>query len=330
MQKVCTMITTTNRWSRAKVRLGLINFFTNPIIVKELRGYWRDWHNMVMLVSYLVSLSFLGVGSYFVLVNDFSTSSKFSGISAELVGSYVFGVIIVTQIVMAVSTCASSCSSSIVSEKERQNYDVLLITLLKPRQIVVGKLMVAVIFTMLLTVAGLPVLAMAFLVGGVSLDQIIVGLILCLVSALLGGSIGLYYSSRSPNTKRATAQSSTSVVIFLLIFPFVGFFAHFDIANWTLISYVLMSISAPVAMGYTIYQLDTYPALTPNIFVTQIYGYTVPMPWLICIVINLIYTFGFLNTTVRWLKPTGWSLGFMGFLARLMSKPKRISKENKL
>ena len=102
-------------------------------------------------------------------------------------------------------------ASSISGEKEKQTYDVLLTTTISPLNIVLGKLGTAIFRVMLLIFASVPLMALSFIVGGLSWFYLLVYMFLALAFSINLGSIGIFCSS-------VCRKSITSIILSYVIF----------------------------------------------------------------------------------------------------------------
>ena len=69
---------------------------------------------------------------------------------------------------------APALTADLISgERERQTLDLLLVTPLSRRQIVIGKLVAALGSLLLLIVLALPIQALAVLIGGIGLEELL-------------------------------------------------------------------------------------------------------------------------------------------------------------
>ena len=304
----------TVKQTSVRTRLGVVNFFTNPVAVKELRGYWRNWRNILSLSGYILSLGW-AVGFAYVAITRQATSP----LTPELFGNIIFITLTIWQLfAIAVST---NNASSIVNEKERQTYDALLITLLRPRDIVIGKLLASMTFSLLLVVAGLPFEAIAFALGGADLDVMLAVLALCLATAFLYGAVNLYASSMVSSSRRANSLTALITFFLLGILPGALYITRSAMIDDELTRYLLTSLSAPLAIVLSAIQLYD-PHLSSSLFFTQIVqgSVTVPMPWLVCIVESIMLGCGFVALTTTNLKPGGWSYRFESGFVTLIRK----------
>ena len=99
------------------------------------------------------------------------------------------------EFIMLLFIMPALTASSISGERERQTLELMLTTTMEPRDMVLGKLASSLVTMLVLAVSALPVQALVFVYGGVTLQDIGM-LFLCHgVVAILTGSIGIFYSS---------------------------------------------------------------------------------------------------------------------------------------
>jgi ABC-2 type transport system permease protein len=66
-------------------------------------------------------------------------------------------------------------ASAISGEKERQTFDIMMTTSMTGFSIIMGKVLTAMIQSMFYVVAGLPIVALAFVIGGLSWGNLFSG-----------------------------------------------------------------------------------------------------------------------------------------------------------
>ncbi len=198
----------------------------NPIIVRELRHRMRSRQGLTSLIICTGLLAIFGLIAYSSISNSSSFRAYSYGYSysnnavrSQELGSSYFSVIIVGQLFLAFFLAPSFTAGAIAGEKERQTYDILLITLLRPRDIILGKLFSSLAYLFLVIMAGLPIASVAFIMGGVGLDQLLCGLAIMILSGLMLGSIGLYWSSVSRTSQGANRSAFINVFALLFILP---------------------------------------------------------------------------------------------------------------
>jgi hypothetical protein len=96
---------------------------------------------------------------------------------------------------------------------------------------VTGKLAAAVSYVLLLILAAVPLESLAFLLGGVALEEIVVSQLILLVTTLAYGAASIYFSSRVKTTLAATVLSYAFALLttaglpmlIVILSPILGF-----------------------------------------------------------------------------------------------------------
>ena len=147
----------------------MFNPFTSPIIKKDLKVISRSmkfsWglfaYEAVLFIVFLMSISIMNV-----------SSSLYGGVRSniDLYNGYIyfFPIVGITELIIIALIIPIITASSISGERERKTMDVLLTTTISAPAIILGKIGSAVIRVMTFIIASLPMLSLAFLVGGLS------------------------------------------------------------------------------------------------------------------------------------------------------------------
>ena len=80
----------------------------------------------------------------------------------------LYPVLAITQIMIIAIVIPVQTSSAISGEKERQTFDIMMTTSMTPFSIIMGKVGIAVVQGLFFIVASLPVMALTFVIGGMS------------------------------------------------------------------------------------------------------------------------------------------------------------------
>ena len=220
----------------------------NPIIIKELRGRMRGWRATIVVTVYLLVISGVMLLFYGGLYNNNSFSSN------AQIGKSLFLPIIIVQVLLLSIIAPISTAAAISSERERQTYDVLLTTLLPPRSIILGKLLAALAYSLLLMVVTLPLDVLCLLLGGLDISDVLLTNLVLLSMTVLYGSFGLYSSAAMRTTLGATSLALGLVVCLSLLLPlFASLFLYAsgvgssarvnDVLN------IINTVSPPFAVG---------------------------------------------------------------------------------
>lgn len=178
----------------------------NPVFRKDMRVLFRNKKVYIGLTVYLIVLALITNG----VLNMFKYNS-YNGFDPEyIMGAYLgllgFQMVIITFVVPAFT------SSSITGERERQTFDFLVLTRMKSIDIVVGKLMSSIMLVCLLIVAAMPIYAIIFYYGGVSIIGFIVNTAFLIIYSAFIGSISILFSTLFKKTAAAAAMSNLFVI----------------------------------------------------------------------------------------------------------------------
>ena len=172
----------------------------NPLLIKELRMQTRGREIYVVGGIFILALSALVFG----LIWEASTSD--GTLNAEY-GKEMFLAFIVVLMLAISLICPAFTVGAISSERERLTFDQLRITLLKPRQILVGKVTPTLIYILILLFASLPIAILIVPLSGISSTEIASCYLLIFISALAFSLIGLMCSSIYKSTRASTIMA---------------------------------------------------------------------------------------------------------------------------
>jgi ABC-type transport system involved in multi-copper enzyme maturation permease subunit len=159
---------------------------SNPIIAKELLTVLRSRGAMTLAITYVAALSLLALFMW-----------PASGINPEGAnyGRLFFAIILAAQVIMLALFTPPFAATSITFERENNTWEMLHYSLLRSHHILVGKLVGAVAFLLTLVAMSLPVAAVCFILGGVSVREMISAYFILLLAGLSFGLIGVTASA---------------------------------------------------------------------------------------------------------------------------------------
>lgn len=209
----------------------------NPIFESSARRRMRTVKTPAVVTAYLSAM----------LVFSLSQLTRFFGQGVTVtamrqgVECYIWMTALQFLLIMLVAPALSA--GSIAGERERQTFDLLLVTGVGVQRIVLGKLMESFAFLALLILSGAPVAALALVTGGVTAIDVAQTLGYLMLIALAALSVGMAMST--------IFRRSLSAII-------ASYLAIFAIGagSWAL------SKQGPFAARYTMELLESLPQMS--------------------------------------------------------------------
>ncbi|MCC7209442.1 MAG: ABC transporter permease subunit [Anaerolineae bacterium] len=188
-------------------RLGRFNplaILHNPVAVKELRGRMRGPRAFLVLTAYLALMSGFTLLLYMLAA---SARDIYGFTSGGQIGRTLFTGIVGIELFLVTFIVPAFTAGAISGERERQTFDLLRTTLLPAQALVVGKLVSALAYVVLLLIAAIPLQSIAFLFGGVTEMEVILATLILLVTSVAQGALGVYLSAARSRTVAASVAS---------------------------------------------------------------------------------------------------------------------------
>jgi ABC-2 type transport system permease protein len=196
-----------------EIRLPLYN----SVLGKELRTRMRGWSAVFLITIYMLVFGLIAGG---ILIQQAGqTVGEASGVGVKL-----FTALAGLQLVLILLVTPSTTAGAISGERQRQTWDLLLITRLSTIGIVWGKLASGVAFQILLMFAALPIFSLVFLFGGVSPGDIFHVYLMSVVTAILIGSLSIFISSLSRRVATAIIVANVTSLVLALGFSIIEIF----------------------------------------------------------------------------------------------------------
>jgi ABC-type transport system involved in multi-copper enzyme maturation permease subunit len=191
------------------------------IMVKELRSRMRGRRAFVVLTIYLGLLALITYGSYLIVAPTARDNFGGGGVvnqanTSAIVGQTIFTLLSIFQLILICFIAPGFTAGQISLEREKQTLDLLVSTPLRPGAIVVGKLLAALAFVVLMIVAAVPITAIVLMYGGASVDDIVRQQLVLLSTAVALGAIGLFFSALLKRTQAATVLSYITMLALTL------------------------------------------------------------------------------------------------------------------
>jgi ABC-2 type transport system permease protein len=186
----------------------------NPVLRRELLERWRSRRAPITLTLYLAVLGGALYLLYRVGLSIISSQFGFGGfgpggggpdatIVGPMLGRFLLESLLFFVLLLVLFVAPGYAAAQLSGERERRTLSLLQVTMLSPRQIVLGKLGASVAWLTLLVVATLPLGAAAFFLGGVALGDLLRGVAYILV---VGVSVAAMAIGISSWTRRTTGS----------------------------------------------------------------------------------------------------------------------------
>jgi ABC-type transport system involved in multi-copper enzyme maturation permease subunit len=180
--------------------------FENAVLQHGLLTNLRMTRGFILLFAYN---ALLGLVVYIAWPQqerlDLTTNPE---AAKQLVNLFFLG-----QYVLASLMTPSFAAGAITFEKEQKTYEMLLASPMKPRAIVLGKLLSSLTHLAILIFASLPIVMLCLPLGGVSMYEVLAAYLGLIISVITFGMISIFCSSLFKRT------ASSLVVSYLLILP---------------------------------------------------------------------------------------------------------------
>lgn len=209
----------------------------NPIIKREVRVQSRSmkicWgvfaYELILALVFFLAMMIIQEESQYTVNNIYSTLI------------WLYPILAVTQLVILALIVPVRTAAAISGEKERQTFDIMMTTSMTSFSIIMGKVMTAIIQSMFFVIASMPIMALSFVVGGMSWSYLFWFFAVALLMSFFAASIGILCSS--------LCKRSVSAVIMAYGFYLIFFGA--TVLPITLAEYVSYSSAYYFNMSYS-------------------------------------------------------------------------------
>jgi len=196
--------------------------FDNPVLQRELLANLRMPRAFVLLLVYQAAVGGL---VYLAWPQDATLDlTRNPEAARRLVNLFFLG-----QYLLASLMAPSFAAGAITGEKERNSYEMLLASPLRPGAIVLGKLLASLSHLAILIFCSLPVVMLCLPLGGISFYEVLAAYLGLFLSVVVFGLVSLAASSYFRRT------SASLLVSYLVILPLallgVGFWMAFESAG---------------------------------------------------------------------------------------------------
>ncbi len=191
----------------------------NPIVKRDVRVQSRSMKICWGVFAYELILALV----FFVAMLVIEQNNRYSTQNIYSTLVWLYPVLAVTQLIILGIVVPVRTASAISGEKERQTFDIMMTTGMTPFSIILGKVMTAIVQSMLFVIGSMPVMALSFVIGGMSWSYLFWFLGVAVLVSVFSASIGIFCSSLSKKSISAVIMSYGFYIIFFIgtVLPFL-------------------------------------------------------------------------------------------------------------
>lgn len=197
-----------------------------PLLTKELVEQSAKWRTYAMRIVFALSVFVIvGFTNYGTFTSGVSDSSQIQGQGIE-----IFSVLLIVEFIGVFILMPAMISGVVIREKENDTLTLLLLTELKPWEIIIQKLGGRIIAMFSFVLMGMPILGVAYAYGGISANHLWASVFLLLLTMFQVGSISIMFSAycRTHNTSLLSSYLMGPVLYFasFILILVVGLFGY--------------------------------------------------------------------------------------------------------
>lgn len=190
----------------------------NPVFVKEMRVGFREKKVFYSLTVWVIIIALFASISSVTALTENNAIEKLPES-----GRFIFEMLFWVQLVLLSMLSPSLTTSSVSGERERQSLEMLLTTHLAPSEVIFGKFGFAASFIALALFSTVPLEAIVFFLGGVSLASFLAAKLILLSIGLLSALLGLMLSARETRSAYATGQTYLCILLLgMFVLPLIS------------------------------------------------------------------------------------------------------------
>jgi len=187
---------------------------SNPIFIREALTSPRQLRHYLIRSGYVAAVFILIFTAGQTILGTQQIQTTTIGEFARL-GNLIFQMIAFLQLLLILFFTLLFSAGSIAQEKDRGTLILLLMTELKDRELVSGKIQSSLLMVYVLLAASIPVFVFLYMLGGIELSQIVWIELLCLMTVFATGSWAGLVAFWREKTFQTLAISVLGMVVFL-------------------------------------------------------------------------------------------------------------------
>ncbi len=195
----------------------------NPVAQRELQERFRTIRSPLILSVWVLAAGVVTFLAFVVAsnaasnqLNSFGGSGLGSVAAASSIGRFVLHSLLLGMIISILFVVPGQAAVAVVGERERQTLPLLQVSQLSSWRIITGKLWSALAYISLLLIATTPLMVIPVLLGGVTIGNVLAGLGMVAVTAIMVGAVSLWVSARSSSMQGAVLGAYVWTVVLVI------------------------------------------------------------------------------------------------------------------
>ena len=195
-----------------------------PVLPIELLTSSRRRRYFVVRLAYAAAL-FITVWMQYESSLQWQTyGTPVSPTALASIANEFFGSFCLVQLTAVLLITPALIAGTIAEEKERRTIEYLLVTDLRNREIVIGKLLARLMQLIMVLAVGWPMLAILRLLGGVAMEQILASTVITASTALAVASLSIWCSVQARRGRDAVMRVYVIGLAMLIVPPILDIF----------------------------------------------------------------------------------------------------------
>jgi ABC-type transport system involved in multi-copper enzyme maturation permease subunit len=217
-----------------------------PIFARELVTVPRRRGHHAARCAVAGLLAILGITTWQATIG-FSRDATLGETAAF--GLLLFQIVAFVQLLLTLFFAAISAASAVSQEKDRRTFVLLLLTDMRDYEIVLGKLLGALLPITIQLMVTAPVLALFLFLGGIDPEQVVQAVLVLAASAAAAGSLGGLIALWREKTYQAVALSMLFLVLYVCVVQGLG--AVSGVQAWFDPFAAMLTVLEPPASGWS-------------------------------------------------------------------------------
>jgi ABC-type transport system involved in multi-copper enzyme maturation permease subunit len=195
----------------------------NPVLARELRARGRRKSVPFFVAVFLAIVIGIAANVWRNDANSFrELGSEEEFIRLTAVGRTMFEWSVGTLFSLIAFMVPGFTAASITGERDRQTLVPMQVSLLRPRQIIFGKMLSSTSYTLFLLVMAVPVIALGYAIGGVSIGEVARAIVGLLAVGCYWAALSVLASSLVRRTGPAVVLAYAFMLVFLILTLIIG------------------------------------------------------------------------------------------------------------